>query len=344
LGREFNNNEIENIIVSKKIKYFKLKETAKIAAKLLANGYILGWFQGRSEFGPRALGNRCILADPRPAENKNRINSMIKKREGYRPFAPSVKSEAFNKYFVLPGLIDNNFSTMSIILRVKEEYQKILGAITHVDGSARVQRVTRDLNPRYWELISEFGRKTGIEILLNTSFNNHREPIVNSVRDAINCYLTTELNYLVVGSFLIKKKPIDIKEKIGDLFIDIEPFWIMESFKSMINIREKSIRNILYNLYKKKLNTGTLVQKYPSRMPYFNGEYSLSKEVKRLLRANDLSGTLKEIASSCNIDLTPKICIEIANLWSERVLYLSPDGKAPQRIETSSLDYRWGSG
>lgn len=175
------------------------------AAQLLAEGFVVGWIQGRSEFGPRALGNRSILADPRPASNKLLINEMVKKREEYRPFAPSVLEERLGDFFELPST-RAEYPFMIFVLNVREEFRELLGAITHVDGTARVQTVSRQTNPKYWALINEFQKLTDVPILLNTSFNNNAEPIVESVEDAIVCYLTTGLHYLVIGDFLISKK------------------------------------------------------------------------------------------------------------------------------------------
>jgi carbamoyltransferase len=174
-------------------------------ARLLAGGAVVGWVQGRSEFGPRALGNRSILADPRPAENKDRINAMVKKREGYRPFAPSVQQERAGEFFELPGAAAE-FPFMTFALRVREEARPLLGAITHVDGTARVQTVSEDANPRYWELLRAFDRLAGVPILLNTSFNNNAEPIVDSLDEAVTCFLTTGLDALVVGDYVVRER------------------------------------------------------------------------------------------------------------------------------------------
>ncbi|HEX2092849.1 MAG TPA: carbamoyltransferase C-terminal domain-containing protein [Longimicrobiaceae bacterium] len=190
---------------SELITFERCGDVAEETARLLADGAVVGWVQGRSEFGPRALGNRSILADPRPAENKDRINAMVKKREGYRPFAPSVQEERAGDYFDLPGET-TAFPFMTFTLRVREEARPLLGAITHVDGTARVQTVARDVNPRYWALLEAFGRLTGVPMLLNTSFNNNAEPIVDSLDEAVTCFLTTGLDALVVGDFLVRKR------------------------------------------------------------------------------------------------------------------------------------------
>jgi carbamoyltransferase len=179
-------------------------------AALIAAGKIVGWVQGKSEFGPRALGNRSIVADPRPAANKDRVNAMVKKREGYRPFAPSVLEEAADRFFELPNQ-ETDLSFMTFVVRVKETERQRLGATTHVDGTARIQTVGAGTNPRFHKLIAEFGKLTGIPILLNTSFNNDAEPIVDSARDAIATYLTTGLDALVIGNFLVFAK-VDLAE------------------------------------------------------------------------------------------------------------------------------------
>ncbi|WP_128598497.1 carbamoyltransferase family protein [Paraburkholderia kirstenboschensis] len=179
-------------------------DVAGRAADWMANGAVIGWVQGRSEFGPRALGNRSILADPRPAANKDRINAMVKKREGYRPFAPSVLEEDAHEFALPEGT--REFPFMNFVVRVRDSKRALLGAITHIDGTARLQTVSRKTNLAYWEVINAFKSRTGIPILLNTSFNNNAEPIVDSVADAIATFLTTELDGLVVGPFLVKKR------------------------------------------------------------------------------------------------------------------------------------------
>ena len=183
------------------------------AATLIAEGRVIGWVQGRSEFGPRALGNRSILADPRPARNKDRINAMVKKREGYRPFAPSVLRENAHLYFEIRE--DEEFPFMIFVVGVRPEMRELLGAVTHVDGTARIHTVTRGTNDRYWRLIDSFRDLTGVPILLNTSFNNNAEPIVDSATDAIVTYLTTGLDDLVIGDYLVRKKPVPLPQLLA---------------------------------------------------------------------------------------------------------------------------------
>lgn len=197
-------------------------DVASSAADWIANGAVIGWVQGRSEFGPRALGNRSILADPRPAANKDRINAMVKKREGYRPFAPSVLEEDASEFFDLPDG-RHEFPFMNFVVRVRDSKRALLGAITHVDGTARLQTVSRNANPAYWEVINAFKKRTGTPILLNTSFNNNAEPIVDSVADAIATFLTTELDGLVVGPFLVKKRAATMQDWTA-LAVSLPPY------------------------------------------------------------------------------------------------------------------------
>ncbi|MGF6804959.1 carbamoyltransferase [Paraburkholderia sp. Clong3] len=197
-------------------------DVAGRAADWMANGAVIGWVQGRSEFGPRALGNRSILADPRPAANKDRINAMVKKREGYRPFAPSVLEDDAREFFDLPEGT-REFPFMNFVVRVRDSKRALLGAITHIDGTARLQTVSRKTNPAYWEVINAFKKRTGIPILLNTSFNNNAEPIVDSVADAIATFLTTELDGLVVGPFLVKKR-LATQEHWTALAVSLPPY------------------------------------------------------------------------------------------------------------------------
>jgi carbamoyltransferase len=187
------------------IEVTRVDDPATRAAELIAEGMVIGWVQGRSEFGPRALGNRSILADPRPAENKTIINAMVKKRESYRPFAPSVIEERLRDYFELPEGTDS-VPFMIMVLPVKPEQRAVLQAVTHVDGTARAHSVSARVNPRFHALIEAFGRITGVPVVLNTSFNNNAEPIVDSVDDAVACFLTTGIHRLVIGDCIVQKR------------------------------------------------------------------------------------------------------------------------------------------
>jgi decarbamoylnovobiocin carbamoyltransferase/7-O-carbamoyltransferase len=188
------------------IEFDRPADIVEAAARLLADGAALGWAQGRSEYGPRALGNRSILADARPSDNKRRINAMIKKREAYRPFAPVVIPEAASTYFDLPET-HANYDFMSFVVNVREDRRDELGAVTHIDGSARIQIVDPAVNKPFYDLVRRFGELTGTPVLLNTSFNNNAEPIVQTIQDAVTCFLTTGLNFLVIEEFVVRRRP-----------------------------------------------------------------------------------------------------------------------------------------
>ncbi len=201
-GSEFKNKEIFNELKKHKIEFRKIKNISKKTAKILAKGKIIGWFQGRSEFGPRALGNRSILADPRDKSIQDKVNKIIKFREIFRPFAPSVLEEDFKKFFY--NSPPNQFMTFSA--DVKEEKRDLIPSVTHIDGTARPQTVYKKKSKKFWKLLKEFKKITGIGVLLNTSFNVKGEPIVDSPKDAVNCFLSSGLDYLVIGNYLISKK------------------------------------------------------------------------------------------------------------------------------------------
>jgi carbamoyltransferase len=173
---------------------------AKEAAKEIAAGKILGWFQGRAEWGPRALGNRSIVADPRRADMKDILNARIKHREMFRPFAPSILAEATGEYF------ERSYPCpfMTQAYSVRPEKREAIPAPTHVDGTGRLQTVTYAANPRYWGLIREFANLTGVPVVLNTSFNDN-EPIVCRPEEAIDCFLRTKMDVLVLGDILVRK-------------------------------------------------------------------------------------------------------------------------------------------
>ena len=178
-----------------------LEETCTAAAQLIAEGAVLAWYRGRMEFGPRALGNRSILADPAHPEMRDRINSMVKKREAFRPFAPAVTIEEAHRWFeVEPG---EEFPYMIMIVNVRKEWRSALPSITHVDASARVQTVSQRDNSDFHSLLKAVGRTTGREMLLNTSFNVKGQPIVNTPSEAISTFLGTGINYLFLENYLV---------------------------------------------------------------------------------------------------------------------------------------------
>ncbi len=205
LGSSYSDNQIELVLKRHHLRYEKIstkKELINRSAKLLADGKIIGWFQGKMEFGPRALGARSILSAPFPRAMKEKVN-IIKRREQFRPFAGSVLQEKVDEYFEVPE--KNYYSPfMNFCFKVKKDRQKDLAAITHEDGTCRIQTVNRD-NGLYYELIKEFYRQTGIPCILNTSFNVKGEPIVETPEQAINDFLKSKMGILVIGSFIVQK-------------------------------------------------------------------------------------------------------------------------------------------
>jgi carbamoyltransferase len=179
------------------------KDVCVDTAKALSEGKVIGWFQGRSEFGPRALGNRSILADPRTAEMKDILNKRVKFRQAFRPFAPIVLAERANEIF--EGDEDSPF--MLLAKRVRPEWIGKIPGIVHIDGTARVQTVRRETNETLYRLLKEFDALTGVPVLINTSFNVKGEPIVETPEDAVRCFLTTGMDLLVLHDTLITKGP-----------------------------------------------------------------------------------------------------------------------------------------
>jgi carbamoyltransferase len=201
LGSESSDAEIEKVLQTFKLRPARAADPAAKAAEMLANGKIVGWFQGRMEFGPRALGSRSILADPRDPEMNAKVNNAVKFREWWRPFAPSMLAEVAGEY--LESSTDSPF--MVLTAQVKPEKRNVIPSVTHVDGSARPQTVERDVNPLYWRLIHEFGQRTGVPVVMNTSFNLRGEPIVCTPTDAVRTFFSSGMDALVIGSFVVEK-------------------------------------------------------------------------------------------------------------------------------------------
>jgi carbamoyltransferase len=203
LGPAYADAEIAQYLDSAGARYRTLSdhELVATAARLLSEGNVIGWHQGRMEFGPRALGGRSILADPRDPKMRDTLNMKIKFREGFRPFAPSVLADQAEEWFE----IDRDSPYMLLVAPVREG-KRVIPSVTHVDHSARIQTVTREESPLYYDLIAEFGRITGVPILINTSFNVRGEPIVCTPHDAYLCFMRTNMDHLVLGHHLLDKK------------------------------------------------------------------------------------------------------------------------------------------
>jgi carbamoyltransferase len=201
-GPAFNDDQIRGALIQSglALENYDDREVTKRAAQDIGNGLIVGWFQGRMEFGPRALGNRSIVADPRRAEMRDILNERIKKREPFRPFAPSILEEHVGDYFEQT----HPAPTMLMVYQVRPEKRNCIPAVTHVDGSGRLQTVSRKLNQRYYQLISDFAELTGVPIVLNTSFNEN-EPVVCTPREAIDCFLKTRMDALYLGNYAVRR-------------------------------------------------------------------------------------------------------------------------------------------
>ena len=205
LGPEFYNNKIQSFLDSNKINYKKLKdenELVKETAKLIYQNNVIGWFQGRMEFGPRALGNRSILANPCNPQMKKILNEKVKHREEFRPFAPVIIEEKVKEYFDIDKK-DERF--MLFVYPIKESKRKLIPPVNHVDGTARLQTVNKEQNLLYYNLIREFEKLSKVPVLINTSFNIRGEPIVCTPEDAYKCMMGTEIDYLILNNFLIKR-------------------------------------------------------------------------------------------------------------------------------------------
>ncbi len=227
LGTEFSQDEIEKELkfIGANFKIFKYDELLSKTSDLLSDGKAIGWFQGRMEFGPRALGSRSILGDPRSENMQKNLNLKVKYRESFRPFAPSILREDLSTWFDIN--VDSPYMLLVANINSKkkfkmtQEQKELFGidklnvkrseipAVTHVDYSARIQTVTKNTNKRYYDLISKFKEKTGCPVIVNTSFNVRGEPIVNSPTDAFNCFMGTELDYLVIGNCILEKSQQD---------------------------------------------------------------------------------------------------------------------------------------
>ena len=204
LGNAYTQDEIEAYLNAQGLPYEKLgdAELIETTAGLLQGTNVVGWFQGRMEYGPRSLGNRSILADARNKENWQKVNLKIKFRESFRPFAPTVLEEKVSEWFDL----DRESPYMLLVADTRPDKRELIPAVTHVDGSARIQTIRRDQNPRYYDLIKAFEQKTGCPVIINTSFNVRGEPIVESPKDAVNCFLHTHMDILVMGNCLLRKE------------------------------------------------------------------------------------------------------------------------------------------
>ena len=206
LGPAFSDHECKRALERRGLSWRELTEDERYdaVARLIADGKVVGWFEGRMEIGPRALGNRSILADPRQADMKDILNERVKHREPFRPFAPAVLEESAAEYFDL----DRQSPFMLFVHDIRQEKLSQIPAVAHVDGTARVQTVSKEHSPAFWKLIEAFGRITGVPIIVNTSFNVMGEPIVCSPDDAVSCFLGTDIDALVLNRLLVMRSGV----------------------------------------------------------------------------------------------------------------------------------------
>ena len=297
-----------------------VKDPSTEAANLIAEGKIIGWAQGRSEFGPRALGNRSILADPRREENKDLINEMVKNRESYRPFAPSVLEEYADQFFEVPD--GSSPAYMTFTVPVREAMRPKLPAITHIDGTARIQTVSRNTNERYWRLIEAFRQRTGVPVVLNTSFNHNLEPIVDSVEDAITCLLTTGLTHLVIDNYLITKRPV--KPAIVSQLFPTLPEHVQ-----LVYCQQAGSGKGLKHLYRLESTVGRNTSRPVSAATYKTLTYAIGRNCS-------LGAALASDSAASGHDA---ICEELFQLWVERQVHLVPQSKTSVKVQkTIRLD------
>jgi len=202
-GPGFSKDKIKSILEKNNLKFEELdeKQLLEKVSEDITTGKVVGWFQGRSEWGPRALGNRSILADPRGKKIKDILNARIKKREWFRPFAPVILKEKTEEWFER----GEEVPFMEKVYNIREEKRELIPAVCHIDGTGRLQTISYEMNPKYYNLIKEFDRLTGVPILLNTSFNEN-EPIVNTPKEAIDCFLRTKMDTLVIKNYYISRR------------------------------------------------------------------------------------------------------------------------------------------
>lgn len=301
-GPEFDDRGVQESELAAWREFLALEAPEDVCARtaeLLASGAVVGWADGRSEFGPRALGHRSILADPRPAENKDRVNKLVKKREEFRPFAPAVLEEHAKEYFEIPE-VDCPLDFMGFTVPVRKSMRGVLGAVTHVDGTARVQIVRREVDERFWRLIEYFYEITGVPVLLNTSFNNYAEPIVESVRDCIVAFLSTDLDYLVIGDRIIRRKPMD-RIKLLRMGVQLSSLVELAEFVSDASTGSKRVRHVI------------------RRKDLHIISSSLSEEVYHwIIDGGHYSREIDEA-------LGQVIAAEIWSLWQGRFIEMNPD-------------------
>lgn len=279
-------------------------DLAHRVAGLLAQGAVVGWVQGRSEFSPRSLGNRSVLADPRPAESRERVDGLLRRTPGSASFAPSVLEEDAGDYFELPDGTDS-FPYMAFGVKVREDRRQSLGATVHADGTAWLQTVSRETNPRFWELLNAFKDLTGVPILLNTSFSSGAEPIVDSVEDAVVSFLTTELDFLVLDGFVAQRRTPTREDRLS-LRISLPPYVRLQQTRSFVAPERMAASCQIRTSYDARLNVPVSNALFDLLMR-LDGEQPLGE----LFRAHGVEGEAEQ-----------SLLAELDKLWAQRLVRL----------------------
>jgi carbamoyltransferase len=279
-------------------------DVARRTAELLAQGAVVGWVQGRSEFSPRSLGNRSVLADPRPAENRARVDTALERPAGSVAVAPSMLEEDVRDFFELPDGTDS-FPYMAFGVKVREDRRPSLEATIHADGTAWLHTVSRETNPRFWELVNAFKGLTGLPAVFNTSFSSKAEPIVDSVEDAVVSFLTTALDYLVVGDFIAQRRTPSREDWLA-LRVSLPPYVRLQNTRSFVSPQRMAASCQIRTSYDAGFS-------FPISSAWFD-----------LLMALDGEQPLGELLQAKGVDATGEqaLLAELEELWSQRLVRL----------------------
>lgn len=287
----------------------KVPDVATQAARLIAQGATIGWMQGRSEFGSHALGNRNVFVDPRSEESKHLLNRALRRNEGYRPLALAVLEESACEFFDLPTKRES-FPFAAFAMKVRDDKRSLLPAASHVDGTARLQTVSRKTNPRFWSLLRAFNEITGIPALASASFNSNIEPAADSVNDAIVSFLTTELDFMVAGDFIVKKN-VPSWEDQASLLISLPPYVKLLRLKGFVERNRCTTRDEIRTSYDSQFR------------------YTISREIYELLITLDGEKPLRDLlgADGAKSDHNQALMAELNRLWFERLIVLRTGSK-----------------
>lgn len=282
----------------------KVPDIAMKAAGLIAHGATVGWLQGRSEFGSHALGNRNVFVDPRSEESNHQLNKALRRSEGYRPLALAVPEEDAREFCDLPAGMDS-FPFAAFTVKVRDNKRNLLPAATHVDGTARLQTVSRETNPKFWALLQSFKEITGIPALASASFNSNIEPAADSVNDAIVSLLTTGLDFMVAGDFIVKKDVPSWEDQIS-LLISLPPYVKLWRIKGFVERNRSTTRDEIRTSYDSQFR------------------YAISRELYEMLITLDGEKTLRDLleADGAQSDRNQALVAELNRLWAERLIVM----------------------